>query len=724
MRPLRSAALAGPLSLLAALVLAPAASAASTTFYVNGKTGKDTNPCSEPAAPCKTIKAAIEKAEEDTTGEADAIEVASGVYEERVSLRNPAANGITINGAGSGPGGTEIEGPEKATAATVGIETIGGGESLSNLSVVNDKLEDKGVGIMVAARATLTNVVVTMEQAVNAAGIEAQEVGALTMRGGGVTMEAGTEGQAIASQLAPTTVEGASVLISAGSKAAGIEATSPEGTSITGTVVRVLSTVSEHAAMLVGLSPVTLTGDTVIDNSAKGQGLEAALPAPLTATGVNVSMTNPADKEPAVVQEFGTATYANTSIGGSWAGPGFGAESGNMTLLDSHITEGPGSPGAAVEYFAGPETPGLVVQRSVLQAEPTALGVVLAAGANVTLDSSELLGGHTGIDEEQLGGKVRQVTVSASTIDAGTLGVADGGGVTDLMLGAGGHNGELVARVNGSVLMEGQKATVGAGAKAVSITCGYSDVPSQSQAPSGTEGSIQCASGSNGNASPALGEVFATPVTAYALSPSSPAVDSVPAGAITLPFGLTPSATDLAGNPRVVDGNGDCIALQDRGALELQGHAAPCPPPPIPPAPHPSITSVPPSITALTVSPRSFSAAPSGATISAKKSYGSKIAYRDSQKATNTFTVLHEERGRKQGRSCKKPAKANAHGKRCTILTKVGTFTHADAAGANSLHFSGRIHNRKLAKGAYRVQAIAANTNGRSTTAAAGFEIH
>jgi hypothetical protein len=154
-------------------------------------------------------------------------------------------------------------------------------------------------------------------------------------------------------------------------------------------------------------------------------------------------------------------------------------------------------------------------------------------------------------------------------------------------------------------------------------------------------------------------------------------VDSVPAAALA---GLTPSATDLAGAPRVVDGNGDCVAVQDKGAFELQGHSAACPAPLIVAPPKP-VAGV---LTALTISPSAFSAAPSGAPISARKKYGATISYRDSQIATTTFTVLRPTAGRKQGKSCKRPSRSNRRGKRCTLYVAAGSFTHADKAGKNS----------------------------------------
>jgi hypothetical protein len=136
-------------------------------------------------------------------------------------------------------------------------------------------------------------------------------------------------------------------------------------------------------------------------------------------------------------------------------------------------------------------------------------------------------------------------------------------------------------------------------------------------------------------------------------------------------------------------------------------------------------------ITALSISPKAFAAAPSGATISAattakkkgKKKYGATISYRDSQIATTTFTILREESGRRQGKSCKKPSKSNRHGKRCTLYAPIGSFSHADLAGANRLHFSGRLNGRKLAKGRYRLSGMAHNGAGVGPVATGEFKI-
>jgi hypothetical protein len=53
----------------------------------------------------------------------------------------------------------------------------------------------------------------------------------------------------------------------------------------------------------------------------------------------------------------------------------------------------------------------------------------------------------------------------------------------------------------------------------------------------------------------------------------------------------------------------------------------------------------------------------------------------------------------------------------------VGTFTRADRAGANSFSFSGRLHNRRLARGSYRLQAIPRNSAGAGAAAIAAFKV-
>ncbi len=430
-------------------------------------------------------------------------------------------------------------------------------------------------------------------------------------------------------------------------------------------------------------------------------------------------MTNPSDSDPAVEQELGSGTYDHLQVGGTWTGPALESEGSATTIRDSRLTTTGAEP--AVASVESGEGPGLLFQRSIASVPPAASYAVYVVNGNATLDSSEVLGGQDALVLVQSASKQRTLTIAGSTVDAGVLGERDASSAHGVAVEAAGTASVANVNIEGSIVLEPQTANTGPGDSA-NISCTYSDVPNQTQAAAGTEGTINCANGTSGDATEPLTSLFSAPITNYALLPGSSAVDSVPASAISLPFGITPSTTDLAGNPRVVDGNGDCQAVQDKGALELQGHGIACPSvptvavvpkglPPIPPA----------GITGLKISPSAFFAAPSGATISkagnkAKKTYGATISYSDSQSATTTLVIG-------TAAVCKKPPKATGKSARCIPIKKtLGTFTHVSKAGGNKLHFSGRIKGEKLAKGSYTLEAIQTTANGRQLIAI-GFKI-
>ncbi len=251
-------------------------------------------------------------------------------------------------------------------------------------------------------------------------------------------------------------------------------------------------------------------------------------------------------------------------------------------------------------------------------------------------------------------------------------------------------------------------------------------MPSQTQAATATEGAIACAApGAAGNTSSRSStSLFAAPVTSYSLNPSSSAVDSVPASAIALPFGLTPSSTDLAGNPRS-EGNGDCVTLQDKGALELPGHGTPCPTPPAPRARHETARGR--HQRADDLPERVLRGALGRDHLRGggkAKKYGAKVSYRDSQVGHDHVHGPARDRRPQAGQvAAGSPPSSNKHGKRCTLLTAIGSFTHVDIAGANSLHFSGRLKGKKLAAGDYRLQAVARNAAGNGAAVDKSFKI-
>jgi hypothetical protein len=719
---------------VAACMVATCASAASAAvFYVNQRGGKAT--CVGPGInACPKISEAVVQAEK--TPGANTIEIeseggANGRYEESVELLSSKDAGLTING--------EEEGVKVIGHKAPGVEAdFIGTVTISNLTVEASAVPavlPSAIALRQTAL-TLDDVDVENEASGGVDGIEAANSGSVTMNGGVVNMENGTQGYGVSGNGSAVTLNGVKLLDGSESEAEAGGVYSREST---------LAMTNTNIYEETGLGTQTYGIVTEKDTSASLANvlIRQSTPAigmvngatPLTADGLHVEMLRSSSNAAALLDEdeAGTAStsLSHLEVGGTWIGPGVLTGGADVTLSDSRVIESPTSAKPALQYSEGTANKGLFVQRSVLQAAAAAKPAALQVfNGNATTDSSEILGGKAGVDLESGAETTATLTLSASTVDAGAPGiVGDAAGVLGVEATAKtGAKSVADVSIQGSIVLERQAASATGGAQA-SIGCSYSAAPSQTQAAGGGAGAIACASGSSGNTevSP-LSSLFVEPLSGYQLSPTSGALDSVPAGALSLPFGLAPSTTDLAGNPRVVDGNGDCVAVQDKGALELQGHSAPCP------SAVPILAAallgkpVVGVISALTISPSAFLAAPSGATTSTvkrkpRKKYGATIAYRDSQVASTTFTVLSKSSGRIQGRSCKKPSKANKHGKRCTLLTKLGGFTHTDKAGANSLHFSGRLKDKKLAAGAYELQAVAHDAAGNGPTVTKTFTI-
>ncbi|HEX8715100.1 MAG TPA: hypothetical protein VF706_05965 [Solirubrobacteraceae bacterium] len=721
-----------------ALATTIAVSASATTFYVNKRSGSDANPCTSPGGPkpseqpCATIKGAVKRAEAVAGPNTIELSAEENPYVESVELLSNKDAGLRIDGEEPG---VVVVGKEAPGA----IVHLAGSVTFSNLRIdasTKPALLKSAIALRTAAL-ELDNVEVENESSEGIDGIEAKEAVSVTMNGGRVLMENGASGFAIEGREAPLVLNGVTVINggASGSEAGGVnsEKSTLEMTNTNVAVEAglgpVLFGVAAGRDTSVSLSHVAVKQNT----SGIGVVLEKT---PATVDGLRVEMLNAESSAPGLLIESETAgissTVAGLEVSGAWKGAGLLADGEQLTLTDSRVTQGASSELPALKYAGGGSGAGLVVQRSVLQARPAAKPAALAIdGSNATTDSSEILGGKDGVFDENAEAVTRTLTLSASTIDAGAPGTAgDAAGVNGVeAIAKNGPGSVLDVSIQGSISLEKHVASASNGDQA-NVACTYSAAPSQSQAAGGGAGAISCTAGTAGNGEvEPLSSLFSEPLTAYELNPSSSAVDGVPASAISLPFGLTPSATDLAGNARATDGNGDCVAVQDKGALELQGHSAACPTPISTPTPGGPTRLVPPllprpAITALTVSPSAFFAAPFGATISkaSKKRYGAKISWRDSVAATTTFTIMRPSAGRRQGKSCKKPSKRNKHGKRCMLLNKVGTFTHVDVAGANSIHFSGRVKG-KLTPGNYVLQGLPRNGAGAGAVVSRPFKI-
>jgi hypothetical protein len=151
------------------------------------------------------------------------------------------------------------------------------------------------------------------------------------------------------------------------------------------------------------------------------------------------------------------------------------------------------------------------------------------------------------------------------------------------------------------------------------------------------------------------------------------------APAVTLPNVLYFQPAPANGSARTPD--------SQRTGVELLMNAdvaplapSPKPAPPATPAPTPKITK-------LKVRPRRFRAAHSGGSIARLAPIGATVSYALSTDAIVKFRVQRRRRGR--------------HGTRYVKVR--GTFTLAGAKGLNKFRFLGRVGDRKLRRGTYRL---------------------
>jgi hypothetical protein len=136
----------------------------------------------------------------------------------------------------------------------------------------------------------------------------------------------------------------------------------------------------------------------------------------------------------------------------------------------------------------------------------------------------------------------------------------------------------------------------------------------------------------------------------------------------------------------------------------------------------------PPSDRALRLSRTRFRVASAGGTVSrARPSTGTDVSYSDTQAGTSTLSVLAPTPGVRIGHACSAPPRRRVKGRRyrrCVRYVKLGSFTHADSAGANRLHFTGRLRGRRLPPGSYRLSATPRNGLGvAGATVSAGFTV-
>lgn len=134
-----------------------------------------------------------------------------------------------------------------------------------------------------------------------------------------------------------------------------------------------------------------------------------------------------------------------------------------------------------------------------------------------------------------------------------------------------------------------------------------------------------------------------------------------------------------------------------------------------------------PRLSALSLSRTAFVAANFGPSAVAAAKVGTTVSYRLSKTARVTFTVERSKAGiRRGGRCVKRTRKAPANARKCKRWVKVkGNFTQNAKAGPNSIRFMGRLRNRALRRGSYRLVVTAKDAAGNTTARPArrGFRI-
>jgi hypothetical protein len=177
------------------------------------------------------------------------------------------------------------------------------------------------------------------------------------------------------------------------------------------------------------------------------------------------------------------------------------------------------------------------------------------------------------------------------------------------------------------------------------------------------------------------------PAGDYREAPGSPTIDAGSREGI--------GALDLEGNPRSLG------AAPDIGAFEF-----------VPP------TQTPPAglLTSLAVVPKAFRSLKQGGAIAgatrSKPKQGAIVRYGLSGAAVVGFSVERSLRGRSVGGKCRKQTPANRGKRKCTRYTQLrGDFSQQGAAGTNSFRFSGRLQNRALKPGKYRLVGRTGDTS-------------
>jgi hypothetical protein len=122
-----------------------------------------------------------------------------------------------------------------------------------------------------------------------------------------------------------------------------------------------------------------------------------------------------------------------------------------------------------------------------------------------------------------------------------------------------------------------------------------------------------------------------------------------------------------------------------------------------------------PAITSLAVTNKRFAVGGTGAKFSASRptvKKGTKIRFKLSERAKVSVTIAARLTGRRVGKRCLAPTRANAKRAHCTRYVNKGVARATGVAGQNSVSFNGRAKGKALARGVYRATVSATDAAG------------
>jgi hypothetical protein len=190
---------------------------------------------------------------------------------------------------------------------------------------------------------------------------------------------------------------------------------------------------------------------------------------------------------------------------------------------------------------------------------------------------------------------------------------------------------------------------------------------------------------------------------------------------------------DLAGSPRSLDGNRDCLAFPDLGAFEVTGQAVPCPnqqqpavaAPPAGSGPDSKVPDSPPSLSDFDITNRVFAPAKvartarvSGAETSAHQvKRGTQFTYTLSEPARVEVAISRQAQGRRVGKGgkaqCATVTAANRSHRHCIRLVKITVLGDQEQAGPQSTPWNGLVRGKPAKPGRYRAVAVAVDAAGQ-----------